>query len=72
MLAALRILIASAIGLIASGGTALTSVNADTSDVTLMKTGIVILLLSWLDIAVVTLFSPARTHIENRVMEDRQ
>jgi hypothetical protein len=73
MVAALHLLVVTAIGLIASGATALTSANPDANSLTLVKVGIVTMLLSWLVIAIVAmapLFSPARTDNENRVAED--
>jgi hypothetical protein len=63
MLAALHVLIASAIGLIASGATALTSANPNPNSLMLVKVGIVIMLLCWAFIAVMTavsLLMPAR------------
>jgi hypothetical protein len=74
MVAGLHILVATAIGLIISGATALTSANPDPSSVTLVKVGISTMLLVWLIIAFLTaasLFLPVRAESESRVVEDR-
>jgi hypothetical protein len=74
MVAGLHILVATAIGLIVSGATALSSANPDPSSVTLVKVGISTMLLAWLIIAFLTmasLFLPVQAGSESPVAEDR-
>lgn len=65
---ALHLLIASALGLIAAGASALTSSNPQSSSLLLVKIGIVTLLLSWLVIlglSIISLQLPKGEHERN-------
>lgn len=74
MVVGLHILIATAIGLIVSGATALSRANPDPSSVTLVKVGISTMLLAWLITAFLTmasLFLPVQAGSESHMVEDR-
>lgn len=66
LVTALHFLVASAIGLVAAGASALAQPNAKPSSLVLVKVGIVILLLSWFIIAMVAMISFLDGHDQHK------